>query len=232
MRWPARSAWKLKRSNNSSIESMRKGDKKVHHLLTVYNQLIIWLVYIWTSRTKAHRALVLGISKAGPSNIANITSKSKSDASDSHTDDHDTLPEPEEQLEYDGNAGITSPGKRIDFINSVSDLKVDLFVLQYYLMQAWPVSTLCLWHLHNSLVNSKLNTILGLVVQLSSSPLMNSVPPQRCSMHLLLMMNCGVPLDHVGTSNFLRSQSKLHSTSPKSTHSSVSSRASLKVMLR
>jgi hypothetical protein len=39
------------------------------------------------------------------------------------------LPEPEEQLDYDGNAGITSPGKRVDLINIIFDLEVDLFVL-------------------------------------------------------------------------------------------------------
>ncbi|KAG1861216.1 hypothetical protein F4604DRAFT_1929797 [Suillus subluteus] len=57
---------------------------------------------------KACRALRLDISKAGPSNLARF-SKSRSDASDAHADNHDVLPVPEEQLEFDSNVGITSP---------------------------------------------------------------------------------------------------------------------------
>lgn len=77
------------------------------------------------SAQKAHRALRLDISKAGPSNLASI-SESKSDAGDAHADDRDALPAPEEQLDFDGNVGIMSPGKRFDFI-SVVDSEADLF---------------------------------------------------------------------------------------------------------
>jgi hypothetical protein len=86
---------------------------------------IVQLIVSKLPEKKAREALRLNISKAGPSNLAS-TSESKSDASDAHTDDRDVLPAPEEQLEFDGNVGITSPGKRVDFI-SIVDSEADLF---------------------------------------------------------------------------------------------------------
>ncbi|KAG1747467.1 hypothetical protein EDB19DRAFT_1826190 [Suillus lakei] len=86
----------LKGSNNGSIESMREGNKK-----------------------KARRVLAIG--EAGPSDLASLSKLGASDSARTdippthnldleynNEDDH-ALPEPEERLECNGDAGITSP---------------------------------------------------------------------------------------------------------------------------
>ncbi|KAG1730473.1 hypothetical protein EDB19DRAFT_1832035 [Suillus lakei] len=91
MRPVARSAWMLKGSNNSSIESMREDDEKHRRLA---GSLLLPASPSWVQVTVL--ALISHLLIIWIWSICN------------NEDDH-ALPEPEERLECNGNTGITSP---------------------------------------------------------------------------------------------------------------------------